>query len=131
MRFKTKNSLKQFFAIFLSVVLLVPSFGSVFVYLNFKIHQEEIVKNLCIQRQMKENKCNGHCFLSKQLKKEAEKEKKQTENLIEKQELVYIAPEYVKTTNKSFLIAKLRPLYFTTIGHTKSIVHSIFHPPLV
>jgi hypothetical protein len=115
----------------LSVVLLFPSLGSVFVYLNFKIHQEEIVKNLCIQRQMKENKCNGHCFLSKQLKKEAEKEKKQTENLIQKQELIYIAPGSVKTTNRSFLKPKLRPLYFANIGQPKSVVHSIFRPPLV
>ena len=38
------------------MLLLVPSLSNVFIYLNFKIHQEEIAKTLCIQREMKENK---------------------------------------------------------------------------
>jgi hypothetical protein len=109
----------------------VHSLGNVFVYLNFKIHQEEIVKNLCIQREMKKNECNGHCFLSKQLKKEAEKEKKEAENLKEKQELVYIPSNSEHHLTSILSINKNKILVFYPCEKPKSAQLGIFHPPLV
>ena len=104
--------------------------GNVFIYLNFKVHQEEIAKTLCVQREMKENKCNGHCFLSKQLKKAAEKEKKETENLKEKQELVYLNSISENSVTPSYAIESTR-ISISHIGEKpKSIPFSIFRPPL-
>jgi hypothetical protein len=109
----------------------LPSLGNVFIYLNFKLHQEDIAKTLCIQREMKENKCNGHCFLANQLKKEAEKEKKETENLKEKKELVYVqtlsenSVTFLKKTDKN------RALIWLTCDKPNSISLAIFRPPLV
>lgn len=108
----------------------MPSLGNVFVYINFKIHQEEIVKNLCIQRDMKVNNCNGQCFLSKQLKKAADKEKKDAENLREKQELVYTFSISENKQNFSFPLEKKATHFSSTCEKTKSISYSIFHPPL-
>lgn len=99
--------------------------------MNFKVHQEEIAKNLCIQREMKDNKCNGHCFLSKQLKKAAEKEKKETENLKEKQELVYLNTITKNQIIPFITISKNRILIFLTCKKSKSIQLGIFRPPLV
>lgn len=79
---------------------------------------------------MKENKCNGQCFLSKQLKKAAEKEKQETENLKEKQELVYLNSISENTVVPSYAIENTK----ISISHTgkkpKSIPFSIFRPPL-
>lgn len=112
-------------------MLLVPSLSNVFIYLNFKAHQEEITKILCVQKEMKENKCNGHCFLSKQLKKAAEKEKKETENLKEKQEVVYLPAHLEKQTNTSIIIRKSRLLISYVVRKPKSTPTGIFRPPLV
>ena len=113
------------------MLLLVPSLSNVFIYLNFKIHQEEIAKTLCIQREMKENKCNGHCFLSKQLKKAAEKEKQETENLKEKQELIYVISNSEHQLPTVFSINKTRILVFYLCEKPKSTQLGIFRPPLV
>lgn len=39
------------------------------VFINFKIHQEYISKNICENRFKKSSTCNGKCYLSKELKK--------------------------------------------------------------
>lgn len=71
-------------------MLLVPSFGSFFVYTSFKLNQEEISKTICVQRKMLFNSCNGRCELQKSLKKYADNEKKMQNNLKEKVEIVYL-----------------------------------------
>lgn len=111
--------------------MLVPSIGNFFIYMNFKVNQEEIAKNLCIQKDMKVNKCNGHCFLSKQLKKAAEKEKKENENLKEKQELVYISSNIEHSLKINFLTEKSKHLTSYRCDKPKSNLVGIFRPPQV
>lgn len=82
----------------LSCIILVPSFGTIFVYVTFKIEQQEIVKTICVQRKMVFNTCNGRCELQKSLKKYDDNEKKMHNNLKEKTELVYI----LHTSDKTF-----------------------------
>jgi len=71
-------------------MLLVPSFGSFFVYTTFKLNQEEISKTICVQRKMIFNSCNGRCELQKSLKKYSDNEKRMQDNLKEKAEVIYI-----------------------------------------
>jgi hypothetical protein len=111
--------------------LLLPSFSNVIIYLNFKANQDEITKTLCIQREMKVNKCNGNCYLSKQLKKEAEKEKQESSNLKEKQELVYTQTTLEYNFTPIVAIEKKRMTVSPYCEKPKSIIFSIFHPPLV
>ncbi|MBF4518751.1 hypothetical protein IRZ71_20545 [Flavobacterium sp. ANB] len=79
-------------------MILVSSFGSVFVYVSFKLEQQEIVKTICVQRKMVFNTCNGRCELQKSLKKYDDNEKKMQNNLKEKTELFYI----LHTSNNTF-----------------------------
>ena len=79
---------------------------------------------------MKNNHCNGHCFLSKQLKKVAEKEKKETESLKEKQELVYINAKTQNSFHCNFLIEKVTILISNVCEKSISITLRIFRPPL-
>jgi hypothetical protein len=123
--------LKQFYSILISILLLLPSFSNVFVYIEFKVNQEEIAKTLCIQKEMKDNKCNGNCYLSKQLKKEAEKENQESSNLREKQELVYTQTILTYTFTSNTVIEKTRIMVSQYCAKPKSVAFSIFHPPLV
>lgn len=115
----------------ISTLLLLPSFGNVVVYLTFKINQDEIAKTLCIKKEVKNNTCNGKCYLAKQLKKAAEKEKQESSDLKERQELVYtqITSEYSFTP--ILAIEKARMIISHYCEKSKSVSFSIFHPPLV
>ena len=85
---------------------------------------------MCIQREMKKNECNGHCFLSKQLKKEAEKEKKKAENWREKQELVYLNSTSQNPQTLSFTIQIQKDSFLHHCEKPNSFPFPVFRPPL-
>ena len=110
-------------------MLLVPSFGSFFVYTSFKLNQEEISKTICVQRKMVFNTCNGRCELQKSLKKYADNEKKMQNNLKEKAEVVYIQNT---PTNNFKLIAPIESdvkLFASFDTKPISVSNATFHPP--
>ncbi|TDD96948.1 hypothetical protein [Flavobacterium cellulosilyticum] len=80
---------------------------------------------------MKVNHCNGQCFLSIQLKKAAEKEKKEAANLREKQELVYIYSVSKNHFTPQFSSEKSKVLITLHCEKPTSIQLGIFRPPLV
>lgn len=110
-------------------MLLVPSFGSFFVYTSFKLNQEEISKTICVQRKMVFNSCNGRCELQKSLKKYTDNEKRMQDNLKEKAEVIYI----LNTTLADFkLIIPIETevkLFASLNEKPISVSNSTFHPP--
>ena len=84
------HTLKKFSIYILSFILLLPTFGSSFTYLNFKLQQEEIAKAICVQRKMVFNSCNGRCELQKSLKRYTDNEKSMQNTLKEKVDVVYV-----------------------------------------
>jgi len=123
--------LKLLYSIIISTLLLLPSFGNVVIYLTFKINQDEISKTLCIKKEVKNNSCNGKCYLAKQLKKAAEKEKQESSNVKEKQELVYTQTASNYNFTPIITIEKTRMMVSRYCEKSKSVAVSIFHPPLV
>jgi len=127
---KQRNQiLKKFIIIVLSCMLLVPSFGSFFVYTSFKLNQEKISKTICVQRKMLFNSCNGRCELQKSLKKYADNEKKMQNNLKEKAEVVYIQ----NTTTNEFKLAtpieSRADLFASLDAKPISVSIATFRPP--
>ena len=53
----------------------------------YHINKEYITKQLCINKNNPSLHCNGHCYLSKQLKKAEEGEKQSTQSFKEKDEI--------------------------------------------
>ncbi len=84
------HTLKKFSIYILSFILLLPTFGSSFTYLTFKLQQEEIAKTICVQRKMVFNSCNGRCELQKSLKRYTDNEKSMQNTLKEKVDVVYV-----------------------------------------
>ncbi len=124
--------LKLLFATLLSLMLLLPSLGSLVIYTQFKIAQDKIAKTICVQRANSNNSCKGHCQLQKSLKKFEDNEKRmENTHLKEKTDLVY-------TTNSfNFTILPLSPLQNNSVDvkhickNPKRISLGVFHPPLV
>ncbi|WP_337967015.1 hypothetical protein [uncultured Flavobacterium sp.] len=121
--------MKKIIIIFLSAMLLLPSFGSFLVYTSFKLNQEEISKTICVQRKMIFNSCNGRCELQKSLKKYSDNEKRMQDNLKEKAEIVYIqntiTPDFtliipIESERKNFAYFNRKPI---------SVSNLTFHPP--
>lgn len=122
--------MKRLFIIVLSILILSPSFGSLFVYASFKINQKEIAQTICVQRKSVFNTCNGRCELQKSIKKYADNERKMQDNLKEKSELVYVQstsevnfaviPVLESKENSSILFEK-KPIKASNLT---------FHPPL-
>ncbi|WP_225585439.1 hypothetical protein [Flavobacterium sp. MDT1-60] len=121
--------MKRILITLLSCMLLVPSFGSFFVYTSFKLNQEEISKTICVQRKMVFNSCNGRCELQKSLKKYADNEKKMQNNLKEKAEVVYI--QNTATANFKLVtpIESAAKLFASFDEKPISVSNSTFHPP--
>lgn len=128
-RNKENQILKKFIIIVLSCMLLVPSFGSFFVYTFFKLNQDEISKTICVQRKMLFNSCNGRCELQKSLKKYADNEKKMQNNLKEKAEFVYIQNT---TTNEFKLVSPIasQVAFFASLDQKPiAVATTTFRPP--
>ncbi|MDQ6531128.1 hypothetical protein [Flavobacterium sp. LHD-85] len=124
------KQLKRVIIIALSILILSPSFGSLFVYASFKINQKEIAKTICVQRKQAFNSCNGRCELQKSIKKYSDNERKMQDSLKDKLELVYvqntaeinfsIIPVIESKENSSILFEK-KPIGASNLT---------FHPPL-
>ena len=122
--------MKSLFSIVLSILLLLPSFGSFFVYTSFKLNQDEIAKTICVQRKLVNNSCNGRCELQKSLKKYEDNEKKMQNNLDNKVDLVFIQNTVFANNYK---IAKpdyiAKPDFYILEKKTVSVALSSFRPP--
>lgn len=110
-------------------MLLVPSFGSFFVYTTFKLNQEEISKTICVQRKMLFNDCNGRCELQKSLKKYEDNEKRMQNNLKEKTEIIYIQNFGITPFELLLPIETEAKLYASLNEKPVSISKTVFHPP--
>ncbi|WP_225899083.1 hypothetical protein [Flavobacterium erciyesense] len=114
--------MKKFSIYILSFILLLPTFGSSFTYLNFKLQQEEIAKTICVQRKMVFNSCNGRCELQKSLKRYTDNEKSMQNTLKEKVDVVYVQEllttsyelvQPVVITTKTETVVNRKPVSFS------------------
>lgn len=121
--------MKSLFSIVLSILLLLPSFGSFFVYTSFKLNQDEIAKTICVQRKLVNNSCNGRCELQKSLKKYEDNEKKMQNNLDNKVDLVFIQ-NTVFADFKTITVTPIeKPNFYILEKKTVSVALSSFRPP--
>ncbi|MFH6964227.1 hypothetical protein ACHRVK_17700 [Flavobacterium plurextorum] len=127
---QVNEQLKRLIIIALSILILSPSFGSMFVYASFKLNQKEIAKTICVQRKLAFNSCNGRCELQKSIKKYSDNERKMQDSLKDKSELVYVQ----STAEISFdIVPAVESKENTSILSDKKPVRAsnlTFHPPL-
>ncbi|WP_244248424.1 hypothetical protein [Flavobacterium foetidum] len=122
--------MKRLFIIVLSLLILCPSFGSLFIYASFKINQKEIAQTICVQRKAVFNSCNGRCELQKSIKKYSDNERKMQNILKDKLEVVYIqniqalefaAIPVIESKKNDFLLFDKKPVGASNLT---------FHPPV-
>ncbi len=86
--FHTFERLKKTVSIFLLTVIMLQTFVNVSIGVYYYFNKAYITQQLCENRNKPKLHCNGHCYLSKQLKKAEEKENKSSQFLKEKEEII-------------------------------------------
>lgn len=121
--------MKSFVYIFLFAIMARP----VFPILEYLIHYEHIVKDLCENRNKPQQDCNGKCHLKKELAKASEtgqpssQEKKSQPNEVVVLFLEDVDAFVFMTIKKPSL--KIDSFYTNLYAHLGAVV--VFHPPTV
>ena len=103
-------ALKKIVCIFVLVAILCQTFLNVGIGIYYHLNKTYITHQLCENRSNPKLHCNGHCYLSKQLKKAEEKENKSTQSVKEKEEIISNnVSEFRITYLPSFNVTELRP----------------------
>lgn len=85
--------MKKVIVIFLLFIFTIQTTKSLWIITSFQINRDYIASNLCINRFDKIPTCKGQCFLTKELNKE-QNENKRNITMIEK-DSIFIAPHFV------------------------------------
>lgn len=111
------------------MAILLPHLLKIGVLIDFKINQDFIVEELCINREKPIKMCNGKCYLSDKLKKVKEQEEKQAPS--SKKEILEVNYYYFESNVLSLAnnyLGKLNP-DFRNEYSTSSFVAEFFRPP--
>lgn len=81
-------ALKKIFTLFLAVIIVAQTLVNVGIGVYYHFNKVYITQQLCENRSNPALHCNGHCYLSKQLKKAEEGEKKSAQIAKEKDEVI-------------------------------------------
>ncbi len=120
---------KIYSVIYLSI-LIFYILRPVLPFIEYSILKDYIVKNLCINRDKPENKCDGKCFLNDQLQKSADPvnaDKDSGKKTIQRINVEDHLKANEILTNPFWGIHKLA--YFFISGTPGSFSSSIFIPP--
>lgn len=124
--------LQKTLAIFLVLIMTLPSALKFAILVDFKINQDFIAKVLCINKEEPELQCNGKCHLKKQLDKVEPpvEDKNLPAQKTQRLELTffitkegYLLEKKVNIHNIKTVIGNKNPFF------TDSYINEIFHPP--
>ena len=122
--------MKKLFVVFLSVIILCQTLVSVGFVIYYQVNKAYITQQLCENRSNPQLHCNGHCYLSKQLKKAEEGEQKQMPNILkEKEEIVTSTPDDLPARYYPAFVVTVLSVSIET-PHTISPVNTLIKPPV-
>jgi hypothetical protein len=111
-------------------VPLMNQWGAVAYY---RINQDYIAKNLCVNRDKPMMNCNGQCFLAKKLKAAEDKEQKSNSERLDKMPEVVLSFQAIQSVfTARFTASEFVENHFTsTEFFPNSAAKGFFHPPQV
>jgi hypothetical protein len=120
--------MKRGLLILMIIAMMLHAFSFVMIYISFKIHQDYIITNLCIQRDATVNACHGHCQLTKKMK---DHEKKQNDNPLAQEgwlNFCFIQPQY--RYHFELMLSQIQKRRsFNQSLYLSAFTNKIFHPP--
>lgn len=120
-------TVRNLISIVLVSVFLIQASAKFIIYINFKINQDYIAKNLCVKKEIANNDCEGGCCLKESLEKEEKSENPLPNFPKEKSETFFIPVQLKQTLQKGQVISNIHFIYMDK--PTQDYPLSIFHPP--
>jgi hypothetical protein len=120
--------MKTFAAIFFSFLILAVNMKDMAIYICFKINQDYIAQNLCVNRYKPKSCCEGSCQLKKSLEDNDDSNKKNPFTLANNKEF----SPFLQLVNKIQLvnISTEKDLFLIeTEFYTFYSFSKIYHPP--
>jgi len=114
--------------ILMIIALMVHALSFAIIYVSFKIHQDYIVANLCVQKDAPVNTCHGHCQLTDTMQDHDKKQKDHP--LIQEGWLNFCFLEPINRFLFELILSQVREKkIFIPSLYSTSFIHKIFHPP--
>ncbi len=123
-------ALKKIFVLFLAVVIISQTLVNVGIGVYYHFNKAYITQQLCENKNKPSMHCNGHCYLSKQLKKAEEGESKSTQIMKEKEEIISnSSAELPGPYFPVFSVTKING--FTSVLYVSDNATELLKPPTV
>jgi hypothetical protein len=97
------------------------------IYVSFKVNQDYIAKNLCVEKDIEDSNCMGCCQLKKKLEKQHEQEKQVPPAQNNKYTIDFFAQTELINNCFPLFVGILNP-FLREIPDSK-FLSSVFHPP--
>ena len=113
------------------IAIMLPSLIKIGIWVDFEINQDFIAEVLCINKDKPTMKCNGKCYLSKELKKADEHEEKQAPNSQKEKldiRLYYAQVPFDLLNATAIYVCKLNAVDNNEF-YNSSFITGIFRPP--
>lgn len=121
-------ALKKLLVFFLTVSILSQALVNVCIVGYYHINKQYITEKLCVNKSKPSLGCNGHCYLSKQLQKAEDGERKQLNILKEKDEILPLQHTTVVAFTSNALKVVSLPLPYIHTVNTRAAT-SLLKPP--
>ena len=119
--------MKSVLSVILLFVFITFQFSETVIFVSFKVNQDFIAKNLCVEKDIENSTCKGCCQLKKKLEDHNEKKEQLPPTQNSKLDIDLFAQEEI--LNQHFFqtksIHKYNGIYFVLNIHSSGI----FHPP--
>ncbi len=108
--------------------MLLQSFSKIVIWIEFKMNQEFIAKNLCVQKEVEDNCCQGSCHLKEKMEEDDKNQDAQNSN-------VKTLKEIQLFHENSICLLLHCPLTLENVyvsfqkKHLPTFTKGIFHPP--
>jgi hypothetical protein len=124
--------LKHVIATGLLLIYLLPLLVKVYIIVDFKIHQKQIAKELCVEKDIPESSCKGKCQLEKKLKETEEKESRNWPESISHKTEQHFVPLSVQLLHQHNAFINLSfPILFNEHLCCSGFLQDIFKPPKI
>ncbi|MGE0019629.1 MAG: hypothetical protein AB7S72_08190 [Draconibacterium sp.] len=121
--------MKQFTAVILVISLFSFQFSEGLIYLSFKINQNYIAKNLCVEKDVEGSTCKGCCQLKKRLDENQQKKEQLPPQISGKNDINLFVNQIfsccTSDTPQKINFRNYNSHYWFCLPH------EVFHPPKV
>jgi hypothetical protein len=123
--------LKYFLAISVFLGVLGQTFSKLCIVANYRINQEYIAKNLCVNRYKPKSCCQGKCYLNKQLAKDEDQQPSSNNNGHKEETAVQFFAEEQSAIRFGITATAIPGIAYYQANELQDFSSSFFQPPRI